>query len=82
MSIDFTSSSSQLDQLICTHWDAAMTRGTIFRYDLAGVSTRRLSGRFGFIVQVSTEFSFSLVPRDSCRGLKSVLPLFFQALLR
>lgn len=42
----------QLDEFICSRWDVAMSSGTVFRYNLADVSTRRLPGQFGFVVQV------------------------------
>ena len=44
----------RLDDLLCTRWDKAMSKG-VFRYDLSGVVARRVPGDFGFIVQSNSK---------------------------
>lgn len=43
----------QFDQLLRSLWDQAMASGSVFRYPLTGVSTRRVPGKYGFVVQVT-----------------------------
>jgi len=46
----------QLEVLLCKHWDLAMSRG-VFRYDLTGVTTRRVAGSYGFVLQCNPKRS-------------------------
>lgn len=40
----------QLDHVLCEGWERAMSRG-VFHYELSGVSTRRVPGEHGFVLQ-------------------------------